>query len=105
MFLIGNFLESVAVVLDSVIEIYIWIIIIRSLLTWVNPDPNNPIVTFLASITDPVMFRVRFYLDKYTGFGGGFGGIDISPIIVILLLIFAQNFVVKSIYGIALRLQ
>ncbi len=76
-----------------------WIIIIRALLSWVNPDPYNPIVRFLNSITEPVLYRVR-QLIPMSGVG-----IDFSPIIVILAIIFLQSFLVNSIGMIAARLQ
>ena len=73
--------------------------IIRSLLSWVNPDPYNPIVQFLNSITEPVLYRVR-QLMPMSG-----TGIDFSPMIVILLIIFLQSFLVSSIGTLAMRLQ
>jgi YggT family protein len=76
-----------------------WIIIIRALLTWVNPDPHNPIVQFLYSITEPVLLRVR-QLIPMSGIG-----IDFSPIIVLLVIVFLQSFVVQSLGTLALRLQ
>ncbi len=76
-----------------------WVIIIRALLSWVSPDPYNPIVQFLNSITEPVLYRVR-QLIPMSGVG-----IDFSPIIVILAIIFLQSFLVNSIGMIAARLQ
>ena len=76
-----------------------WIIIVRALLSWVNPDPHNPIVQFLNSITEPVLYRVR-QLIPMSGMG-----IDFSPIIVILAIVFLQSFVVQSLGTLALRLQ
>ena len=73
--------------------------IIRSLLSWVNPDPYNPIVQLLNSITEPVLYRVR-QLMPMSG-----TGIDFSPMIVILLIIFLQSFLVNSIGTLAMRLQ
>ncbi len=70
----------------------------RTLLSWVNPDPYNPIVQFLHSITEPVMFRVR-QLMPMSGMG-----IDFSPIIVILVIIFLQEFLVNSLGMVAQRL-
>ena len=84
------FLHALAQVLNIVFTMYMWIIIIRALLSWVNPDPNNPIVQFLYSITEPVLYRVR----KAIPMPGM--GLDLSPIIVILALIFLQTFLVGS---------
>ena len=99
MFIIGNFLSATAQILKIVLELYMWIMIIRALLSWVNPDPYNPIVQFLNSITEPVLYRVRQFLPM-----GGVG-IDFSPMIVILIIIFLESFLVNSIGMLAMRLQ
>ncbi len=99
MFIIGNLLSATATILDIALSIYMWIIIIRALLSWVNPDPYNPIVQFLYSITEPVMSRVR-QLIPMSGMG-----IDFSPIIVILVIIFLQEFLVNSLGMVAMRLK
>ncbi|MEC7641640.1 MAG: YggT family protein [Nitrospinota bacterium] len=99
MYPIGYFLAATAKVLEIVLELYMWIIIIRALLSWVNPDPYNPIVQFLHSITDPVMYRVRRLLPM-SGMG-----IDFSPIVVILGIIFLQTFLVNTIARLAMQLQ
>jgi YggT family protein len=90
MFIIGNFLKAVAVVLNYVLYFYMWIVVARAVLSWVNPDPYNPIVRFIHNVTEPVLYRIR------TKIPADFGGIDFSPIIVILGIIFLQNFVVSS---------
>ena len=90
MFIIGNFLKAVAVVLNYVLHFYMWIVVARAVLSWVNPDPYNPIVRFIHNVTEPVLYRIR------TKIPADFGGIDFSPIIVILGIIFLQNFVVSS---------
>ena len=99
MFILGNFLSATAKILEIVLQLYMWIIIIRALLSWVNPDPYNPIVQFLNSITEPVLYRVR-QLIPMSGMG-----IDFSPIIVILVIIFLQAFLVNSIGMLAMQLQ
>lgn len=76
-----------------------WIIIIRALLSWVNPDPYNPIVQFLYNITEPVMYRVRRIIPM-SGMG-----IDFSPIVVILAIIFLQTFLVNTLTRFAMQLQ
>ena len=92
MFIIGNFLRAVAVVLHYVLTFYMWIVVARAILSWVNPDPYNPIVRFIHNVTEPVLYRIR------TKIPVDFGGIDFSPIIVILGIVFLQNFVVKSLF-------
>ena len=99
MFILGNFLSATAQILKVVLELYMWVMIIRALLSWVNPDPYNPIVQFLNSITEPVLYRVRQLIPMSNI------GIDFSPIVVILVIIFMQSFLVNSISMIAMRLQ
>jgi YggT family protein len=90
MFIFGNFLAALASVLNMLLSIYMWILIIRALISWVNPDPYNPIVRFLHAVTDPLLYRVRRFLPL------SFGGIDFSPIVVIVAIIFLQAFLVQS---------
>ena len=99
MYILGNFLAATAKVLDIVLVLYMWIIIIRALLSWVNPDPYNPIVQFLYSITEPVLYRVRQLL-PISGMG-----IDFSPIVVLLAIIFLQTFLVNTMAQFAMQLQ
>ncbi|MBW1975559.1 MAG: YggT family protein [Deltaproteobacteria bacterium] len=98
MFILGRLLEALATVLYLVLNLYLWIVIIRALLSWVNPDPYNPIVRFLYSITDPVLNVIRRRIPVF------FGGIDFSPLIVILVIYFLQIFLVQSIRDIAYQL-
>ena len=94
MFILGNLLNAIASILNTLLEIYKWIIIISALITWVSPDPYNQIVRFLYSVTDPVLRPIRRRI-------GIVMGIDISPLIVILIIIFIQIFLVESLFGIA----
>lgn len=98
MFAIGNILQGIAYVLDTVLFLYMWLIIIRALISWVNPDPFNPIVQFLGRATDPVLYEIRRRV-------GVVGGMDISPILAILLIMFLQYAVVATIRDIGLRLH
>ncbi len=91
MFILANLLNAVAYILEFSINIYMYIIIARAIISWVNPDPYNPIVRFLYKSTDPILNRVRRIMPDL-------GGLDISPIIVILIIIFLQKFVVNSIF-------
>ncbi len=99
MYILGNFLAATAKILDIVLVLYMWIIIIRALLSWVNPDPYNPIVQFLYSITEPVLYRVRQFLPM-SGMG-----IDFSPIVILLAIIFLQTFLVNTLARLAMQLQ
>ena len=95
MFIIGNLIAALAVIIDYVLLFFMWIVIARAVLSWVNPDPYNPIVRFIHNVTEPVLYRVRRTLPL------GFGGVDLSPIIVFLAIIFLQEFVVRSLFRLA----
>jgi YggT family protein len=89
---------AIAKILDVALHIYMWIIIARAVISWVNLDPYNPIVRFLYSVTEPVLYNIRRRLPVY------FGGIDFSPVIVILAIIFLQTFLVHSLAQFAVHL-
>lgn len=93
----SNFLIAVAKMIDIVLSLYMWLIIGRAVISWVSPDPYNPIVRFLLSVTEPVLYPIRRRLPVL-------GGMDFSPIIVILAIIFVQNFLVQSLIQLASRL-
>ncbi|MEW6141477.1 MAG: YggT family protein [Thermodesulfobacteriota bacterium] len=99
MFVLGNFIAALAGVLDVVLTIYMWIVIIAAVISWVSPDPYNPIVRFLYSVTEPVFGFVRRVLPLPAM------AIDLSPIIVILAIVFVQQFLVRTLYQIAMRIQ
>jgi YggT family protein len=99
MFVIGNFLLAVAYVLSWALSIYWWIIIGRAIISWVNPDPYNPIVRFLYNATEPLLYRVRRAL-PFTA-----GGIDFSPLVVLAAIMFLQIFLVGSLEHAARNLQ
>jgi len=98
MFIIGNFLAAIAKILDIALTLYMWIIIARAVISWVNPDPHNPIIRFLNAVTEPVLYQVRRRLPI------SFGGIDFSPIIVLLIIVFVQRFLVTSLAEMAMRM-
>ncbi|EFK95446.1 conserved hypothetical protein [sediment metagenome] len=90
MYIIGYFLAAIANVLNIILIGYMWAVIARAVLSWVSPDPFNPIVRFVHNITEPVLFQIRRKLPVY------FGGIDFSPFIVILGLYFIREFIINS---------
>ncbi len=90
---------AVATVLSYALEIYGWMILIRALLSWVNPDPNNGIVQFIERMTEPVLAPFRKLVPPFRL------GIDISPLLAILMIYFLKIFLVQSLMGIAVRLQ
>ena len=97
MFIAGNVLQGLATVADYVLWLYMWVIIARALISWVNPDPWNPIVRFLERVTEPVLYPIRCRL-------GWKLGVDISPIIAILIIIFLQVALVQSLKDMASRM-
>lgn len=99
MFALSNLINAVAGVLNIGLTIYMYIIIGRAIISWVNPDPYNPIVRFLNTVTEPVLYRIRKKLPLF------FGGIDFSPIVVILAILFVQSFVIQSLFDMAVSLK
>ncbi len=88
MFVAGDFLVAVARIVDTVLFIYMWIVIIRAVLSWVRPDPYNPIVRFINNLVDPVSYRISRIVPTRIG------AIDISPFILILAILFLREFIV-----------
>jgi len=100
MFILGNFINAIALLLNFAITILWWLIIIRALISWVNPDPYNPIVQFLYKATEPILYPFRRIVPfRFSA------GIDLSPILAILTLYFLRLFVVSSLIEIAMRLR
>ena len=91
MFFIGYFLIAMAKIIGMVLTLYLWIIVARAVLSWVNPDPYNPIVRFIHNVTEPVLYPIRNKLPV------SYGGIDFSPIIVFLAIMFLNSWLVPSI--------
>jgi YggT family protein len=96
MYVVSQLLLAVARLVDYLLWAYLWIIIIRALLSWVNPDPWNPIVRFLHQVTEPVLRPIRRRLPMT--------GIDFSPVIAILAIYFLQWFLVPVLQQTAYRL-
>ncbi len=94
MFVFGNVILGIAKVLDVVLNIYMWVIIIRALISWVNPDPYNSIVQILAKVTEPALRPIRKIVPPYKV------GIDLSPLIAVLVIIFLQYAVINTLYRI-----
>jgi YggT family protein len=98
MFVMRNLLIALATILDYALWGYMWVLIIRAVLSWVNPDPYNPIVRALYAITEPVLSFLRRKFPLMAG------SIDFSPIVVILAIVFLQRFVVRTIIDLANRI-
>jgi YggT family protein len=94
MFVLGYFLKALAGVLDMVLTIAMIVVIARAILSWVSPDPHNSIVRIINQLSEPIIFPVRRRVPY-------FGGIDFSPIIVLMIIYFLNEFLVNSLYRIA----
>ena len=99
MFIFSNFLFALASVLGIVFTILYWLILIRVVLSWVNPDPYNPIVQILHKTTEPILLPIRKLLPFSLNFG-----IDLSPLIAFLIIFFLKAFLVKTLVDISVRL-
>ena len=95
MIVLSTFLLAFAQILDMIVNIYIWVIIINSLISWVRPDPYNPIVQVLNRLSEPAYNLIRRFIPTVIG------GIDLAPIIIILFLQFISLFFVKLVYTFA----
>jgi len=97
MFVLGNFVIAVANLLDIILNVLFWLILIRALVSWVNPDPFNPLVQFLVRTTEPVLEPIRRILPAMA--------LDISPFLAFLMIIFVRSFVVQTLLDIGLRMK
>jgi len=98
MFVLSNFINALATLISFILNAYMWIIIGRAIISWVNADPYNPIVRFLYEVTEPLLSRIRRVIPLYGG------GIDFSPMILIMAIIFLQRFLVPTLQQIAFSL-
>ena len=96
MFVVNNFMMAIAGLIDFLLTAYIWIIIGRAVISWVSADPYNPIVRFLVEVTEPPLSRIRRFLPM------SMGGIDFSPMILIMGVMFLQSFLVPTLKQIAI---
>ena len=98
MFVAGNLFVALAKIVEILLTALYWLILIRALISWVNPDPYNPIVQFLQQTTDPILLPLRRILPfTYQT------GIDFSPFIAVLIIIFLKSFLVKTLFDLAAR--
>jgi YggT family protein len=96
MFVVNNFMMAIAQLMDFLLTAYMWIIVGRAVISWVSADPHNPIVRFLYEATEPVLSRIRRVLPM------SMGGIDFSPMILILGIMFLQSFLIRTLKQIAM---
>lgn len=95
MFILRHFIEALVPIINIILTAAYWLIIIRAVISWVNPDPYNPLVQFLYKATEPVLAPFRRIVPIHTV------GIDISPIFAIILILFLQRFLVPTLYDLA----
>src|SRR3989338_1628751 len=100
MFVLSNLFAALATLLNIILTALYWLILVRALISWVNPDPYNQIVQFLYKTTEPILYPIRKMVPLQFNIG-----IDISPIIAFLLLIFLKSFLVRTLIDISLRLR
>jgi len=97
MFLLGNLFLALAGIFDIVLTALYWLILVRALVSWVNPDPFNPIVQLLHQATEPILEPIRRFLPQ--------SGIDFSPLVAFLVIYASRVFLVKSLVDIGYRFQ
>lgn len=97
MFIFGNFVVAVAKMVDLLLGVLYWLILIRALISWVNPDPFNPIVQFLYRTTEPILTPLRRILPAMA--------IDISPLVAFFAIMFLKSFLVATLFDIGMRLR
>lgn len=90
MFILGNFIRALAEVINIGLTLFMWIVIAHAILSWVRPDPFNPIVRFINQVTEPLLYQIRRRIPTI------FGGMDFSPIIVLMAVVFLRIFIVDS---------
>lgn len=93
MFILTNILEAVIYVVDMLLSVYSFIVVAVCLLSFVNPDPYNPIVRLLRSLTEPVLWRIRKLMPFVYR-----GGLDFSPVVLLILIQLIKMVVIKSLY-------
>ena len=98
MFILSNLIIAIANILGMVLSIFWWLLLIRILISWVSPDPFNPLVQFLYRSTEPILEPIRRFLPLM-------GPIDFSPIIAFFLIVFLRSFLVQSLFDLAYHLK
>lgn len=99
MFVLGNLITGIAYVLDMVLTIYFWIILIRAVLSWVQPNPYNPLVRTIYKLVDPVTYRLSRMIPTRIGM------VDFAPFILMIVIVFLQRFLVRSLFDLSARMN
>ncbi len=99
MFVVGNLFSSIAYILDFLLNLYFWVIFARAVLSWIRPDPYNPIVRTICRLVDPVTYKISRIIPTR------FGMVDVAPFILMLLIFFVQKFLVATLLDIGMRMK
>ena len=99
MFVFGNLLSGIAYILDMLLNLYFWLIFARAILSWIRPDPYNPVVRIVSKLVDPVTDRISKIIPTRIG------AIDIAPFVLMLAIIFAQKFLVATLFDFGARMR
>ena len=100
MFVLSNLVEAFGVVVNILLTVAYWLVLVRALISWVNPDPGNMIVQFLYKVTEPILEPIRKRIPLNFRFG-----LDISPVIVVLVIMFLRSFVIKSLFDLSIWIK
>ena len=100
MFVVGNLIQALAIILDRVLQLYSFVVLVAVLISWVNPDPYNPIIRFLRAATEPIFDWVRQRIPFAM-----VGMLDLSPMAVFLIIWFTRMFLVSTLIEIGMRLR
>ncbi len=99
MFVFGNLFSGIAYILNLLLDIYFWVILARAVLSWIRPDPHNPIVRTIYRLVDPVTYRISKIIPTRIGM------VDVAPFILMLAIIFVQKFVVATLFDMGVRMK
>ena len=95
MFIVKNFIQALIPIISMILTAAYWLIIIRALLSWVNPNPSNPLVQFLYKVTEPMLAPFRRIVPTFSL------GFDLSPVFAIIVILFLQRFLIPTLYDLA----
>lgn len=99
MFVFGNFVTGIAYVVDMLLNVYFWIILIRTVMSWIQPNPYNPLVRIIYNLVDPVTYKISRMIPTRVGM------IDLAPFILMILIVFLQRFFVRSLFDLGTRMN
>jgi YggT family protein len=99
MFVFGNFVTGIAYVVDMLLNIYFWIILIRAVLSWIQPNPYNPLVRIICKLVDPVTYKISRIIPTRIGM------IEFAPFILMITIVFLQRFLVRSLFDLGARMN